>query len=904
MSISSQNSKEVRNKTDEPGNTVPQGSKHSRGFTNRIRFPIDNVPSSKTRWKNSPNYQSKRAKQLSSAKKISITKPLQSASLFTTGGLPVKNRHIPGVFSCAGKISTQKISNNCSSGPHSTVHMPTIWPLHGTPNVRKTDKLGSFAPPKNEHKSNSISRRFSTSLPGPRKTPRRCHKNNQILNQSRLDNKPRKIFKRAISVLGVSGNRLEHLKADNVSPTQENRINKKGLEQNSNKSKLVMDLRKKFAGKVKFRLLRDPAWKATLPGTAASRQYLARESEKENVPHNNKSSSGMCLVATKSRAKRNSPKVSRDGSYHIRRVRPGLGSTSRPEIDQRTVECLSDPVAHQQKRAICSHTSFSVRNELTKKQESHSTIRQSDSDCLHQKTRRNSFSTVNDASFAAARNGSVSSSGDMPTVYSRNVQRYCRQPIPAEESCGLASFKTDHQSDILQMGNSRNRSVCDKHVEGGPSLCRSEREGQRSPVHRCFLQDMGVQVSLDISTPIPSTSSFVSLERGQRNLHPNSPTMEESVLEVRSKNEGNGSPIPDPQSPASPYRYDDRPSATESQQSAFGGMEGTGWSNITLGWSTEDREFLEKSWRSSTLKTYSAPWKTWVERCKSLGLDPSNPDASSVAQHLSFLFRTKKLSSSTVKLHKSVIATFANPMAREKISNNALVRQMIKAIELAEPPPPIKKQIWDIKQLIRWMENTSIHEDSLFQVSRQLALILLLASGRRVHDLTLLNIDNTGMLLLDTSVTFWPNFGSKTDNKRHRQSAWQLSAIPNEKLDPIRWVRLYLSLSETRRSSGDRYINSLFITSRGRVKCASRAVIAGWIKTALLELNINFPPGSIRSAVASSRRDNNVPIDSILKNGNWRSERNVFKHYFKEIINSPRTDDSVANLVISSFNTL
>lgn len=59
-------------------------------------------------------------------------------------------------------------------------------------------------------------------------------------------------------------------------------------------------------------------------------------------------------------------------------------------------------------------------------------------------------------------------------------------------------------------------------------------------------------------------------------------------------------------------------------------------------------------------------------------------------------------------------------------------------------------------------------------------------------------------------------------------------------------------------------------------------------KTAFLELNINFSPGSIRSAVASSRKDSNVPIDIILRNGNWRSDKNVIKHYFKEIILRPK----------------
>lgn len=102
-----------------------------------------------------------------------------------------------------------------------------------------------------------------------------------------------------------------------------------------------------------------------------------------------------------------------------------------------------------------------------------------------------------------------------------------------------------------------------------------------------------------------------------------------------------------------------------------------------------------------------------------------------------------------------------------------------------------------------------------------------------------------------------------------------------KKLDPVFWIKKLIAISSTRRLLN---LNSLFISTRGTVKPASRAVIAGWVKTELVSLGIKFPPGSIRSAVASSRRQNNVPLDEILSYGNWKSDKNVFKFYFKEII--------------------
>ncbi|KAH9627955.1 hypothetical protein HF086_013064 [Spodoptera exigua] len=102
-------------------------------------------------------------------------------------------------------------------------------------------------------------------------------------------------------------------------------------------------------------------------------------------------------------------------------------------------------------------------------------------------------------------------------------------------------------------------------------------------------------------------------------------------------------------------------------------LENTGWTRITATWPKDDLELLEKSWRKSSLKTYDAPWKTWVTRYRQLHLDPNDPDPATVALHLSYLHRVKQFSPGTNKLHKSVISVLANPLKREEISSQPLV---------------------------------------------------------------------------------------------------------------------------------------------------------------------------------------------------------------------------------------
>lgn len=612
----------------------------------------------------------------------------------------------------------------------------------------------------------------------------------------------------------------------------------------------------------------------------------------------------MQVVDSKSRRERHSIQLRRNYIHHIRRFRQRMGSTGKQKTHQRHLDHSPVSMAHKQKRIICCNSSSRFRERFDKEQKSCRSVRQSNRHSIHKKSGGDKITTANRSCLSTVDIGQAVKCDNLSSIYTRDIQRCSRQFIPADASSGLASVTKDLQPDISEMGHPRSRPVCIKEFEGGSNLCISGCKRQGCSFHRRLQQDMGIQVSMDLSTPFADSSSASTSKSCQRLIHPNCSTLGESILEVRSEISSHRPPISNTEPTSSPQRPYNPNESIESSKPTFGGLEGTGWSLLTKNWAEEDCNLIQKAWRNSSLKTYKAPWKTWLARCKDLGLNPNKPDAASVAQHLSFLFRVKKLSSSTIKLHKSVIATFADPVIRDSITDSPVVKQIIKAIELSKPPAG-KKQIWDVKDLIKWMKSVTVLEGNLFQISRHLALLLLLASGRRIHDLTLLRIDEDSMVIDDSSVTFWPEFGSKTDNHLHRQSAWKLLQVPDEKLNPIRWIKLYMAVSNSRRNANGNIINSLFVTSRGRVAPASKAVIAGWIKTAFSEININFSPGSIRSAVASSRKDNNVPLDIIIRNGNWKSDRNVIRHYFKEIIGTPSKDNTNdLDLVNTSFTIM
>lgn len=92
-----------------------------------------------------------------------------------------------------------------------------------------------------------------------------------------------------------------------------------------------------------------------------------------------------------------------------------------------------------------------------------------------------------------------------------------------------------------------------------------------------------------------------------------------------------------------------------------------------------------------------------------------------------------------------------------------LIKQILKAIATAHPVKP-KPPVWDAEIVLDWLSRQS-DKVTLFEASRRTAAILLMASGRRVHDLTLLRISETQICISDGRIILWPVFGSI----QHRQ---------------------------------------------------------------------------------------------------------------------------------------
>lgn len=313
-----------------------------------------------------------------------------------------------------------------------------------------------------------------------------------------------------------------------------------------------------------------------------------------------------------------------------------------------------------------------------------------------------------------------------------------------------------------------------------------------------------------------------------------------------------------------------------------------GWSRALESWSKQQKTLLRAGWRKSTLNTYKPAWQRWVKWCRESAVLATNPTGSELARFLADLHLKEGLAYRTILVHKSVVSTLCAAEDSSRLSSNVLVKQILKSISNSKIRVRPDQSVWDTGSLISWLSNNVVNSESLYEVSRRCAILLLLCSGRRVHDLTLLSISESLFVINveDGSVILWPIYGSKTDSESYIQSGWKLfSNVENPNLDPVLWVKKLLSLGNNRREEAN--IQNLFVTARGTAKAASRTIIAGWVKSVLKDAGVDATPGSVRSAVASRGWLDREPVDKIMARANWRSENTFIKFYRKEVRSRP-----------------
>ena len=124
----------------------------------------------------------------------------------------------------------------------------------------------------------------------------------------------------------------------------------------------------------------------------------------------------------------------------------------------------------------------------------------------------------------------------------------------------------------------------------------------------------------------------------------------------------------------------------------------------------------------------------------------------------------------------------------------------------------------------------------------------------------------------------------KTTSIKFHVGEMKFPVYENANVCPVKLFKQYIDVTTSLRGS----ITCLFITTSKPYRPASKDTLERRIKSVLHDVGIDmtiFTPHSTRSA-STRKAETKVPIETVLKKGDWRSMRTFANYYSKQIDDS------------------
>lgn len=870
--------------------------------TNQVSdgFSLYSVFEKENKWRKSSYIQSQETERLRLHSDFSPNKPTANTFPHKEGRSHDENRHLAGVFSRPNNVEPSTVSLLRVSRNYLRDDLSSLWFGECAVSVRKNNELDRTTTETEKLTRNRLSGRFSD-------YPRRSYNAGnsseicgEFYDTDGMADKSSKNIHSCCNQVGISWDLLGYKRKHQRSIRSQSSSTEELHNRSPRENAVELARCESNSRQVELRIASSATRTTPLSYASTSCKTLTAQTSPSKIPHNG-TCKGRTRLVVKERSQKHPHSLCQSIDFHHHRCSGRrLGSHSEQPYVLEQMDADSKKLAQQHERTVGCIRGSPMPWSRSIRENSYVTIRQPHDCGVYQQTGRDEINDIVesvDEDSSALREHAVPSS--CPS-YSRSIQWAGRQPITRKNPLGMASQQNDSIDVIQKVRQAANRSVCVKEICRGTKLCERRCFRSSESIHRCIQQNMAIPAGMDFSSSGVDSACTESFRDLRGTVHHHRPSVGQGVLETRSPTTGRRASILDPGPSQELNRSTHESSPSGCRAPKVGGLDGSGWSKQVKNWSDLEIKLLEASWRASTLKTYKPIWTRWRHWALSKNIPVDNPEPEDLAKYLCYLYREIKLAPRTIALHKSVVANFSNPLRAEELSSHPTVRRIVKGT-FAESPPTIKVLSWKIEDLLSYLKTYTITENSLFAISRHTCILLLLATGRRVHDLTLLSIENGAYEDKGNEVIFWPKFGSKTDTNSYRQSGWLLkkpSNISNKQLDLVYWIKKLIFVSTDRRNP--RGLQNLFITTRGVTKNASRTVIAGWIRTLFKEAGISASAGSFRSAVSSHNWVNSQHnIDEILRRGNWRSKNTFFKHYFRELKYVPRSNSNELSTIFS-----
>ena len=287
------------------------------------------------------------------------------------------------------------------------------------------------------------------------------------------------------------------------------------------------------------------------------------------------------------------------------------------------------------------------------------------------------------------------------------------------------------------------------------------------------------------------------------------------------------------------------------------------------------------SWRPSTQKQYGPYIRQWMEFCSKRSENNSSPNLGTVIEFLTSLF-DRNLGYSVVNTARSALSCILYTESGQTIGRHPMIVRFMKGV--FEKSLPRNNVTWDTKIVLSYLRTLSPPAKlALKMLTFKTVTLVALLSAQRAQTIHLLSLEN--MTVTSSFYKFRIAKPIKTTKPGKHIQEIEFAAYPEDKaICIVTTLKEYIKRTEKLRGQE----KALFISFSKPYNVVSKSTISRWVKTTLqnagIDMNI-FTPHSTRAA-ATSKVQNTVSLETILKTAAWSQESTFRKFYNKPIHNT------------------
>ena len=167
----------------------------------------------------------------------------------------------------------------------------------------------------------------------------------------------------------------------------------------------------------------------------------------------------------------------------------------------------------------------------------------------------------------------------------------------------------------------------------------------------------------------------------------------------------------------------------------------------------------------SSRAAYQLRWSVYRSWCHSHGHSVSHPSLAKVADFLTWLRSSRRLSVSSIRGYRSMLSAVFR-FHLPSLSSDPVLRDLLRSFKLSSAERALRPPAWDLAKVLRYLNSSHfepLSQASLRALSQKALFLLALATAKRVGELQAFSSVVT-FVGLDASLSCIPQFVAKSES--------------------------------------------------------------------------------------------------------------------------------------------